>query len=96
VVDFGARRSRQALVVLHQHINVPVPMGARVRLLHDGREFVSGRRGEVWLTDLPDGPQRLRISWTRGSCMLNLPAVPSDLDGTPGKIGPLTCEEESP
>lgn len=95
VVDFGARRTRQALVVVYQRDGTPVPMGARVRLLPSGPEFITGRRGEVWLTDLAGERQRMQVHWTKGDCTLEL-IVPSSPDGTPGKIGPLVCEEGQP
>ena len=92
VVKFAVRRTRQALVVLHQPDGRPVPVGAKVRLLPDGPEFMAGRRGEVWLTDLADERQRLQVRWPGGGCELEL-TVPAS-DGTPGKIGPLVCAKE--
>lgn len=95
LVDFALRRSRQALLVLRQRDGAPVPVGARVRLLPAGPEFISGLRGEVWLTGLAETLQRARVSWLTGSCTLEL-AVPASPDGAPGKIGPLTCDEGKP
>lgn len=95
VLDFGVRRTRQALLVLHQADGAPVPPGAKVRLLPDGPEFMTGRRGEVWLTDLATGPQRMQVRWPHGGCTLVL-TVPASPDGMPGKIGPLACEEGKP
>lgn len=95
VVDFGVRRTRQALLVLHQADGAPVPVGAKVRLLPDGPEFMAGRRGEVWLTDLAAEQQRVQVRWPQGGCTLVL-AVPASPDGMPGKIGPLACEEGKP
>jgi outer membrane usher protein len=88
VVRFEARKSRQALVVLQQPGGTPVPIGAQVRLLPKGPEFLAGRRGEVWLTDLTDGAQRLRVTWPGGGCELDL-ALPAG--ETPDRIGPLVC-----
>ena len=93
VVKFAVRRTRQALVVLHQPNGKPVPLGAKVRLLPDGPQFITGRRGEVWLTDLAAERQRLRVSWAGGSCEMEL-LVPAAVSGTPGKIGPLACAKE--
>lgn len=89
LVKFGVRRSRQALLVLQQADGQPVPVGARVRLLPDGPEFLAGRRGEIWLTDLAAGRQRIRASWIGGGCELEL--APASADGAPDKIGPLAC-----
>ncbi len=93
VVKFAVRRTRQALVVLQQPDGKPVPVGAKVRLLPDGPEFIAGRRGEVWLTDLAAERQRLRVSWAGGGCELEL-VVPGAVGGMPGKIGPLACAKE--
>ena len=89
VVRFGAHRSRQALVIIHQANGKPVPPGAQVRLLPEGSEFLTGRRGEVWLTDLPVGSQQVRVRWPGGACELEL-ALPKG-DRVPDRIGPLTC-----
>ena len=92
VVKFAVRRTRQALVVLHQRSGQPVPVGTRVQLLPAGAEFMAGRRGEVWLTDLAADRQRLQVNWPGGSCQLEF-AVPA-IGSNPGKIGPLTCKRE--
>jgi outer membrane usher protein len=92
LIDFGARSSRQALLVLRQADGTPVPIGARVRLLPAGPEFIVGRRGEAWLTDLADERQRVRVSWTGDGCTLEL-TIPKSIDGMPGDIGPLVCTQ---
>ena len=90
-VTFDIRRTRQALVALKQADGQPVPMGARVRMLPGGGEFITGRRGEVWLTDLGADAQRITVTWKNGFCDLNF-AVPSAFaDNLIGKIGPLIC-----
>lgn len=93
VLDFGARRSLRALLILRQPDGTPVPPGTRVHLLPAGPEFLAGRRGEVWLTGLTQQQQRVQVKWPKGGCTLEL-AVPASSDGTPGKIGPLACGEE--
>ncbi len=90
LVDFGARRSRQALLVLLQPDGTPIPVGAKVRLLPGGPEFAFGRRGEAWVSDLAERRQAIEVSWPAGGCTLTL-NVPASPDGTPGKIGPLEC-----
>ena len=94
VVKFAVRRARQALVVLQQADGTPVPVGTRVRLMPNGAEFIAGRRGEVWLTDLSAERQRLQVTWVSGGCELDL-IVPAS-DGTPANIGPLDCVRTSP
>ena len=89
VVTFAVRRSRQALVVLQQSDGSPVPAGAQVTLLPGGAEFLTGRRGEVWLTNLATGRQRVRVRWPEGGCDVELP-IPTDSEST-SKIGPLAC-----
>ncbi|MEO7391506.1 MAG: fimbria/pilus outer membrane usher protein, partial [Ramlibacter sp.] len=95
VIDFAARRNRQALLVLHQGDGQPVPVGATVRLLPAGPDFTAGRRGEVWLKGLAESEQDVQVSWPTGGCVLQF-KVPSHPDGAPGKIGPLTCTGKKP
>jgi outer membrane usher protein len=89
VVKFAVRRTRQALLVLHQPNGVAVPPGTRVTLLPGGAEFLAGRRGEVWLSDLGTGQQQLRVDWPGGGCELDLPVLADSQ--TPPKIGPIAC-----
>ena len=89
VVKFAVRRTRQALLVLHQSNGVVVPPGTRVTLLPSGAEFLAGRRGEVWLSDLGTGQQHLRVDWPGGGCELDLPVMADSQ--TPPKIGPIAC-----
>ncbi|MGZ5201400.1 MAG: fimbria/pilus outer membrane usher protein [Telluria sp.] len=93
-VRFDVKRSRQALLVLRKPDGTPVPSGARARLLPDGAEFVSGLRGEFWLSDLPTSTAKLAVTWTGGACTVELPAGPPDAQ--PQQIGPLTCAGTSP
>lgn len=93
VVRFAVRRTRQALLVLHQFDGQPVPVGTRLRLLPGGPEFIAGRRGEVWLTDLAEARQAVDVRWPSGGCQLEL-NIP-DADGLPGNIGPLVCTKDS-
>jgi outer membrane usher protein len=93
LLKFDVRRTRRALLVLHQQDGQPVPVGARVRLLPGGPEFLVGRRGEAWLTDLAVAHQVLQVSWTSGGCRLDL-TVPDS--GRSDKVGPLLCGKESP
>lgn len=93
VVSFSVKRTRQALLVLRLPGGQPVPVGARVRLLPDGAEFVAGLRGEIWLTDLPAGPVRVKVSWPGDECTLALP--PPAAADAPERIGPLTCGKDA-
>lgn len=91
VLRFEARRSRQALVTLHRPDGTPVPVGARVTTAPQGTEFLTGRRGEVWLTDLAPQGQRLQVSWSAGRCELDLPAPAAGSQNEIATLGPLTC-----
>ena len=91
-VTFDIRRTRQALVALQQADGQPVPMGARVRMLLSGGEFVIGRRGEVWLTDLTADVQRITVTWKGGFCDMSFAVPTPSADNLIGKIGPLTCD----
>ena len=95
VVKFPMRRTRQVMVVLRQSGGHPVPEGALVRL-DGGSEFIVGRRGEAWLTDLPQPDrQSLSVSWSNGACRLML-ELPAAQDAMPAKLGPLICEKVAP
>lgn len=89
VVRFDAHRSRQALVILHRPDGSPVPVGTKVRLIPQNTEFLVGRRGEVWLTDLSAGTQNLDVRWPGGACDLRVPLAQ---DNELPRIGPLTCK----
>lgn len=91
LVHFDVRRTHQGLVVLRRADGEPVPVGTRVQLIPGGTEFQAGRRGEVWLTDLADERQRLRVSWPGGACEVDLQLPPSTGD-EPLTLGPLVCD----
>lgn len=94
LVKFSVKRSRQALVELHQADGQQVPVGTQVRLLPNGPSFIAGRRGEVWLSELSAERQPLEISWPGGRCRMDL-VVPAMNGATYGKkIGPLACSKE--
>ncbi len=94
VVKFAMRRTRQVVAVLSQSGGQPVPEGAIVRL-DGGAQFIVGRRGEVWLTDLTLERQSLAVRWSRGACKVTF-ELPAAHDGMPAKIGPLACEAVAP
>lgn len=89
VVKFAVRRSRQALAVLRQSGGELVPVGARVRVMPGGAEFIAGKRGEVWLTDLQSARQSVVVSWEGGGCALEF-ALPES-NNMPSRLGPFTC-----
>lgn len=96
LVKFDLRRTRQALLTLLQPNGDPVPAGARVRLLPDGPEFLAGRRGKVWLTELSSARQQVQVRWNGSLGCLLILDVPESKDGYPGLLGPLTCTSPEP
>ncbi|MFA6163501.1 MAG: fimbria/pilus outer membrane usher protein [Methylobacter sp.] len=87
-VEFPVRRTRNALVVLHQPNGTPVPAGARVTASPSGQTFIVAKRGQVYLRDLTTD-NRIVVQWQNGRCDL---AVPLTADGpAEPRIGPLTC-----
>lgn len=91
LVKFSVKRSRQALVELHQANGQQVPVGTKVRLLPSGPVFSAGRRGEVWLSELTAERQPLELSWPGGGCKIVLILPPMDGATYGKKIGPLAC-----
>ncbi|MFT7500828.1 MAG: outer membrane usher protein, partial [Rheinheimera aquimaris] len=90
LVDFPVHRSRNALVLLRQADGKVVPAGARVTVPPGEKDFLVGRRGEVYLMNLSDS-NHLSVQWKEGSCHLILPLDPAG--PREPRIGPLTCGE---
>jgi outer membrane usher protein len=90
LVEFPVRRSRNALVLLHQANGKPVPGGARVTASPSGLKFIVAKRGQVYLTDLTTD-NRIAVQWRDGRCDLAV-TLPADGPAEP-RIGPLTCGE---
>ncbi|CAA9892815.1 Outer membrane usher protein [Candidatus Methylobacter favarea] len=88
LVEFPVRRSRNALVVLHQANGKPVPGGAQVTVTPSGLKFTVAKRGQVYLTDL-ESNNRIAVQWRDGRCDLAIP-LPAGGPAEP-RIGPLTC-----
>jgi outer membrane usher protein len=87
-VEFPVRRTRNALVVLHQPNGTPVPAGARVTANPSGQKFIVAKRGQVYLTDL-ETDNRIAVQWRDGRCDLAI-TLAADNPAEP-HIGPLTC-----
>jgi outer membrane usher protein len=90
LVDFPVHRSRNALVLLRQVDGTVVPAGARVTVPPGEKDFLVGRRGEVYLMNLSDS-NHLSVQWKEGGCHLILPLDPAG--PREPRIGPLTCGE---
>ncbi|MGE5471268.1 MAG: fimbria/pilus outer membrane usher protein [Bacteroidota bacterium] len=90
-VDFPVRRTRNALIVLQLPDGKPVPAGTRVTVAPDRPDFIVGKRGEAYLTDLQDN-NRLLVKWPTGGCQLAIvldPAAASE-----PRLGPFTCGDQ--
>jgi outer membrane usher protein len=90
-VNFPVRRTRNALVVLLQPNGEPVPAGARVVVTPGERQFIVGKRGEVYLMDVGDA-NHLSVHWQKGACQLDLPLDPKG--PSEPRIGPIICGEK--
>jgi outer membrane usher protein len=89
-VNFPVKRSRNALVVLRQLDNAPVPAGAHVVVMPGDQEFIVARRGEVYLMDLA-ADSRITVRWNGGGCQLPLKLPPVLAGAESPRIGPLIC-----
>jgi outer membrane usher protein len=92
LVDFPVRRTRAALVVLHDASGAPLPAGAWVKIKPEGRETVVFMRGETYLMDLEENSW-IEVHWKDGACTLPLPPIPDTPGAEAPRIGPLTCAE---
>ena len=89
IVEFDVRRLAPAIAVLHDRDGAPLPAGSRVRG-EDGTTLVVGFDGEVYLESL-DRETTLVARTDGADCRYVLAAVQTDPDGTPARIGPVTC-----
>jgi outer membrane usher protein len=87
-LDFGVQQSHVALVRMVREDGAAVPAGAMVQIEGNPEEFVAAPGGEAYLTGL-EPKNRVRASWTGGTCAFDLPFEASD-DPQP-RLGPFTC-----
>jgi outer membrane usher protein len=92
IVKFSAKRTRNALITLHQPDGTPVPAGTRVKMMPAGQEFIVARRGEVYLMGM-QLENTIEVRWQAGSCSL---AVAMPAGDSEARIGPLTCGGVAP
>lgn len=86
-IDIPVKRSLNALAKLQSASGEPLPIGSTVRV-DNGQEFVVGRRGEVYLTDL-SASNALDITWTGGTCRVRLSIDPKATEEA--VVGPIIC-----
>ena len=88
LVKFPIQMSKNALVKIHLPNDNPVPAGANVRIASSKENYIVGRNGEVYLTNLSQKNQ-LTVSWLENICELTL-----EVDMTQQQeqiIGPVKC-----
>ena len=90
-VDFGATRSRAALLRILLENGEPLPAGSAVRLEGGSEDFVSAPGGEVYLTGLA-ADNLARATWSAGSCQVRFRFEDSD-DPQP-RLGDHRCVSE--
>ena len=91
-IKFPVRTGQGALVKIITAQGDPVPAGAAVELVGDGKEFFVARRGEVFLTGLKH-KNTVILKWEAHTCRatIDLPPVPDDQII---RLGPITCMED--
>jgi outer membrane usher protein len=80
--------SKNALVRIHLPDDTPIPAGATVTIASSKENYIAGRNGEVYLTNLSQKNQ-LTVSWLENKCELSF-----EIDMAQQQeqvIGPLKC-----
>jgi outer membrane usher protein len=88
LVKFPIQISKNALVRIHLPDDTPIPAGATVTMTSSKENYIAGRNGEVYLTNLSQKNQII-VSWLENKCELNL-----EIDMTQQQeqiIGPIKC-----
>jgi len=88
IVKFPIKISKNALVRIHLPNDNPIPAGATVNIINRKENFIAGRNGEVYLTDLSEKNQ-LIVSWLENRCELNVEIDPQQTYEQ--IIGPIKC-----
>ena len=90
-VDFPVRSGRAALIKITFDDGEPAPAGAVVHIEGDQQEFYVARRGEAFITGLPQPINRLRLTWNEKNCQLSVTLPPQSPDEIV-RLGPLSCK----
>jgi outer membrane usher protein len=88
LVKFPIQMSKNALVRIHLPNDNPIPAGATVNMASSKENYIAGRNGEVYLTNLSQKNQ-LTVSWLENKCELTL-----EVDMAQQQeqiIGPIKC-----
>jgi len=89
IVDFGTRRVRSAVIILHDKAGQPIEAGY-VASVENGENAVIGYDGEVYLRDLKPNNRLSVDRGIAGRCHVAFPYVDGGSPQT--RIGPLTCQ----
>ena len=88
LVKFPIKIAKSALVRIYLPNNVPIPAGATVNMASSKENYIAGRNGEVYLTNLSQKNQ-LTVTWLENKCELNLEI---DMEQSQEQIiGPVKC-----
>ena len=88
LVKFPIQMSKNALVRIHLPNDAPIPAGATVNIASSKENFIAGRNGEVYLTNLSQKNQ-VTVSWLENKCELT---VEIDMAQQQEQIiGPIKC-----
>lgn len=88
-VSFVVRTGRAALLRIEFDDGQPAPAGAEVRVSNDPEINYVARRGEVFITRLPES-STVELSWKERRCTLKVSLPPGQADDIT-RVGPLVC-----
>ena len=90
-IHFPVRSGQGALVKFITLEGEPVPAGATVQLVGDGKEFFVARRGEVFLTGLQP-KNTVQLQWETRTCKAQID-LPPLVNEEIMRLGPIVCKE---
>ena len=93
LVNFDAKPSQGAVLVLVREDGRPVPAGAVAHVAGNAAEFPVGMRGETYVTGLSKSTP-VQVTWPSLECEAMVEFVSSP-DPLP-KLGPITCRSVQP
>lgn len=88
-VSFAVRTGRAALLSIVFDDGKPAPAGAEVRVPNEPELNYVARRGEVFITRLPDS-STVELTWKDRRCTLDVVLPPGQADDIT-RVGPLVC-----
>lgn len=88
-VKFPVRSGRGALIKIELQDGQPAPAGATVAIRGDDKEFYVARRGEAFVTGLPESSV-VTLRWKGQACDLKIDLPPGKFDDI-ARVGPVVC-----